>query len=248
MKNLFLSITLALACWSNTMIAEIHEHEYVPLLEDGRQWIYSFRDGTLDMENGVVITTRGFYKLYFQGDTVIDGKNYLKCYYNSLGSKYYSESEDHPIAYMREEGKSVYAIYTTFHSELMNDLLYDFEDMNNAFFEDPDYPFFEDVNDVILAGKWRRVFKNDGIEIIEGIGPDGHGDLLFPVLPYTTCECDFPFVDGLAMMLDKDDNIIYKGSSYAEYLESKPAGDVNGDGKVNVSDITALINIILGVK
>jgi hypothetical protein len=28
---------------------------------------------------------------------------------------------------------------------------------------------------------------------------------------------------------------------------SLPKGDVNGDGKVNVSDVTALVNIILGV-
>ena len=31
------------------------------------------------------------------------------------------------------------------------------------------------------------------------------------------------------------------------FVGNTPAGDVNGDGKINVSDVTALINIILGV-
>ena len=249
MKKIFIMTLLTLACWSGMAQAETHEHEYVPLLEDGRQWIYSFIDGTWDMEAENYITTSGFYKIYLQGDTVIDGKSYLKCYYKSLGAKFYSVSEDYPVAYMREEGKSVYAIYATVHGYLMNDLLYNFEDMNNAYFTDPDYPFFEDVNDVILAGKWRRVFKNDGIEIIEGIGPDGNGDLLFPIHLITTCEyCEYPFNDGLAMMLNKDGDILYKGSAYVKYLESRLPGDVNSDGKVNVSDVTALINLILGIK
>ena len=50
------------------------------------------------------------------------------------------------------------------------------------------------------------------------------------------------------MMLDKDGNILYKGSAYVKYLETKPAGDVNGDGKVNVSDVAVLVNLILGIK
>ena len=250
MKSLFFSITLALACWSNMMMAEIHEHEYVPLLEDGRQWIYSFIEGTYDAENDNFITSSGFYKIYLQGDTVIDGKNHLKCYYRPLSSNV-DASEDNPIAYLREEGKLVYAVDNEnngFYDEPIyggpDDPIYNFEDMSNV------YEDFQEVSDVFIAGKWRRVFKWDySTKIIEGIGADGFGNLLYPVQQMTTCShCDYKYDDGLAMMLDKEGNILYKGSAYVRYLESKIAGDVNGDGLVNVSDVTALINLILGVK
>ena len=250
MKSLFFSITLALACWSNMMMAEIHEHEYVPLLEDGRQWIYSFEEG---IWLGEELTTRiGFYKLYLQGDTVIDGKKHLKCYYKSLSSNSYGwANEDYPIAYMREEGKLIFAVDNEnngFYDEPLyggpEGCIYNFEDMSNVEEE------FKDIIDVFIAGKWRRVFKwYYNTDIIEGIGADGFGDLLYPVQHGTTCShCDYKDDDGLVMMLDKDGNILYKGSAYVKYLETKPAGDVNGDGKVNVSDVTALINLILGIK
>lgn len=32
------------------------------------------------------------------------------------------------------------------------------------------------------------------------------------------------------------------------FVGTTPAGDVNGDGKINVSDVTSLINIILGIN
>ena len=250
MKGLFISITLAVACWSGMAQAETHEHEYVPLLEDGRQWIYSFEEG---IWLGEELTTRiGFYKLYLQGDTVIDGKKHLKCYYKSLSSNSYGwANEDYPIAYMREEGKLIFAVDNEnngFYDEPLyggpEGCIYNFEDMSNVEEE------FKDIIDVFIAGKWRRVFKwYYNTDIIEGIGADGFGDLLYPVQHGTTCSyCDYKEDDGLAMMLDKDGEILYKGSAYVKYLESRLPGDVNSDGKVNVSDVTALINLILGIK
>lgn len=63
--------------------------------------------------------------------------------------------------------------------------------------------------------------------------------------------CDLHVLEGTkvryeAMDVWKEFTIIVEDAGQGG-VQSLPKGDVNGDGKVNVSDVTALINIILGI-
>ena len=272
MKNLFLSITLALACWSNTMIAEIHEHEYVPLLEDGREWIYEFAGSALnvrcedvDYENADFTFYSDYYALYLDGDTLIAGQTYMKCYYKAVCSKHFGElaSEKYPVAYLREDGKKVYLIHNKRNYRSLGQLgphnyecikldapnldgiylIYDFEHMPECYGYDESC---WSISDEVINGVWRTVYSL-GEVIIEDIGPDLEGDLLSAFNDLPDCyPSNGPI--GLVMMKEKDGTTVYKGCRYTNFLESRLPGDVNGDGSVNVSDVTALINLILGVK
>ena len=277
MKGLFISITLALACWSGMAQAETHEHEYVPLLKDGRQWIYEFNGHPLgveneditDIENFDFTTYSDFYALYLDGDTLIDGQTYMKCYYKAIYKKTFGElaSEKYPVAYLREDGKKVYLIHNKRNHRYLgnvfpyydyNDVntlddtnldgvywIYDFEDMNEAYASDEWSNW--DVSDEVVSGKWRKVFRSGIDSIIEGIGPDCTGDLLSPIC-YLPTGYIYRCPAGLVMMKEKDGTIVHKGRRYTIFLESLLPGDVNGDWNVNVSDVTALINLILGIK
>ena len=237
---------------------QAQEHEYVPLLQDGRQWVYCYTD---------YLTGNDFYALYLNGDTLIAGETYNKCYYRSIVSENFGTraQEKAPVAYVREEGKKVYAIdnpdnilhsglipyipnenYTMLDDgRLESRWIYDFDNMENCAQADGEDYFT--VSDIWVDGRNVAFFKNDWVNVIEGVGADGYGVLISPVNGIPTCEVCVG-TRGLAFVQDKDGHIIYKGSSYTVYIESKLPGDVNGDGKVNVSDVTALINIILGVK
>ena len=276
MKKIIISITLALACWSGMAQAETHEHEYLPLLEDGREWIYEFsghapgvEDETItDVENFDFTLYSDFYSLYLDGDTLIAGQTYMKCYYKTISSKTFGKlaSEEYPVAYLREDGKKVYLIHNKRNYRYLGNLgpcydeynnlddpnldgvywIYDFDNMKDA------YAFDEwmswSSSDEVVNGVWRTVFRVGDEPIIEGIGPDYIiGDLLNPICEPTTGYI-FRGPVGLVMMKEKDGTTVYKGCRYTNFLESRLPGDVNGDGSVNVSDVTALINLILGIK
>ena len=79
--------------------------------------------------------------------------------------------------------------------------------------------------------------------VIEGIGFDSRdmGDLLTPFTLPPAPDADYQEWCGLSHVI-KDGEIIYKGMCYRE---PQLAGDVNGDGNVNMDDLTDLINILL---
>ena len=276
MKSLFFSITLALTCWSGMANATTYPHEYLPLLVDGREWIYEFtgnppgveEEDITDIENFDFTMYTDYYALYLDGDTLIAGQTYMKCYYKAINSKTFGElaSEKYPVAYLREDGKKVYLIHNKRNyrhignvwpdyneaSELDDPNLggiywiYDFGNMADAYAYDEWFDW--SVSDEVVSGVWRTVFRLDSYTpIIEGIGPDCIGDLLSPICEIPT-GIIFRGPKGLVMMKEKDGPIVHKGKRYTWYLESRLPGDVNGDWNVNVSDITALINLILGIK
>ena len=82
--------------------------------------------------------------------------------------------------------------------------------------------------------------------VIEGVGYDGiYGDLITPnpliILP--TCPCDF----GLVCLEDSDGKVLYKGSGYGLYMNFlRTICDFTGDGKVDVSDLSAAIDAAVG--
>lgn len=82
--------------------------------------------------------------------------------------------------------------------------------------------------------------------IIEGIGIDSRdmGDLLAPFTRKPDPDADYQEYCGLSHVI-MDGKIIYKGMRYnAEAVEGNPY-DVNGDGQVNIADVTSLIDMLL---
>lgn len=85
--------------------------------------------------------------------------------------------------------------------------------------------------------------------IIEGIGIDSRdmGDLLAPFTRKPDPEADYQEYCGLSHVI-MDGKIIYKGMRYnAAIVEGNPY-DVDGDGQVNISDVTTLIDMLLQPK
>ncbi|MBR3728098.1 MAG: dockerin type I repeat-containing protein [Muribaculaceae bacterium] len=85
--------------------------------------------------------------------------------------------------------------------------------------------------------------------IIEGIGIDSRdmGDLLAPFTRKPDPEADYQEYCGLSHVI-MDGKIIYKGMRYnAAIVEGNPY-DVDGDGQVNIADVTTLIDMLLQPK
>ena len=85
--------------------------------------------------------------------------------------------------------------------------------------------------------------------IIEGIGIDSRdmGDLLAPFTRKPDPEADYQEYCGLSHVV-MDGKIIYKGMRYnAAIIEGNPY-DVDGDGQVNIADVTTLIDMLLQPK
>ncbi len=80
--------------------------------------------------------------------------------------------------------------------------------------------------------------------VVEGIGFDSRdmGDLLTPFTRKPDPDADYQEYWGLSHVI-KDGKIIYKGMCYKE--PEAVAGDVNGDGRFTIADVTALIDILL---
>lgn len=86
--------------------------------------------------------------------------------------------------------------------------------------------------------------------LVEGIGFDSRdmGDLLTPFTRKPDPDADYQEWCGLSHVI-KDGKIIYKGLRYdaaaVEALQEGKSGDVNGDGMVDVADVTAMIEMVL---
>ena len=83
--------------------------------------------------------------------------------------------------------------------------------------------------------------------IVDGIGFDSRdmGDLLTPFTKRPDPDAEYQEWWGLSHVV-KDGNIIYKGMCYDPTKFENLWGDVNGDGKVNITDVTILISMLIG--
>ena len=81
---------------------------------------------------------------------------------------------------------------------------------------------------------------------VEGIGFDSRdmGDLLTPFTRKPDPDADYQEYCGLSHVI-KDGKIIYKGLRYRGDAEVGLRGDVNGDGCVDIKDVTDLIDMLL---
>ena len=82
--------------------------------------------------------------------------------------------------------------------------------------------------------------------LVEGIGFDSWcmGDLLTPFTREPDHGADYQEYCGLSHVI-KNGKIIYKGMCYDEKRVQALNGDVNGDGVVNITDVTLLIDMLL---
>ena len=217
--------------------------DYWPLVRGGRVWVNRFHHTNL--ENG--FEDDFIYYLEFKGDTVIGGKTYAKCFMTSDNGEevkndgmvdYFHSSAITPCSYLREDGPKVWSIdnFTiSQYGELASyfeTLLYDFQELLGG------SDSFVDIDDVPC----RQVQRESGI-YVESIGfvanQDNSGDLIGPEqdisgdMVYDCCR--------LSYVLDKKGNIIYKSPFY-----EWNACDINSDGKVDISDVNEVINVMLG--
>lgn len=101
--------------------------------------------------------------------------------------------------------------------------------------------------DAVEAYGIKTITVNQNITITEGDDPDidqwiGPGISPVPVVLTARFNNQVMSVDIDIDMTDTLGQIIK-----VNFVGNIPAGDVNCDGKINVSDVTALINIILGI-
>ena len=86
-----------------------YNHEYVPFVRDGVQWVYyydnPFRMEILDMDEGIQ-----YYSFEMKGDVVIGDKHYKQVCLTRHLNEFNTVVEDFIPVYLREEDKVVYAI------------------------------------------------------------------------------------------------------------------------------------------
>ncbi|MBP3738694.1 MAG: hypothetical protein J6I72_06555 [Muribaculaceae bacterium] len=261
MKKIY-TLMLALLCYSGMAMAQ--DSDYLPLLREGVKWVYaeSYTDYAEDatMQDMNTETRNRLYTIEVKGDTIIDGIGYKKVYRHSAdlwNSDWFYDVPDcsgiQPVACLREEGRTVYArtLNDPTHEigEWFNQLksetsqgheviLYDFQESEEG--------LFKRYGTVQIGAETKDTYYSAeiGVVIAEGLGVIEPGGELV-MIDYVECRTGYPndFV-RLHHVEDADGNIIYKGEAYTE-----PArGDLNGDGRVDVEDVNALINIILKVE
>ena len=111
---------------------------------------------------------------------------------------------------------------------------------------------FVEVDPVEIEGHECRRYAYTGEDgkvqayYVEGIGFDSRdmGDLLTPFTRKPDPDADYQEYCGLSHVI-KDGQIIYKGLRYRGDAEEGLRGDVNGDGCVDIKDVTELIDMLL---
>ena len=241
--------------------------EYLPLVREGVKWIcletkfYSSQDFSEEL-----VDTR-FYTIEFEGDSVIDGITYKKCYRYSDTNWAYDGyiipcSKIKPMALLREEDHVVYAYakdnnvldhslgdyaYWAFENYSSNGQheikLYEFRE-NGVFNFEGYKPFLNQESEMYSFNS-----MEEGL-FVEGVGFDSdiYGDLLMPFWegPYSLGMI-YSYI-GLHHIEDANGNIIYKGAAYTEPATGNIDGDLNGDGIIDVEDVNILINKILKLE
>ena len=240
----------------------LREDEVPELFREGVKWV----NERVVIENGD--TTRSYYTYEFKG---MDDRLNLLCHYYE-GDSFDSE-QDSVIAKMRYNeyyfNKALEALASNSPERFMIHWfaqLYSFDDFYESLLsngnpivfyslwqtgEELTLDNFVEVEPIWIEGQRckRYAYYGDRDEplcyVVEGIGFDSRdmGDLLTPFTRKPDPDADYQEYWGLSHVI-KDGQIIYKGMCYRE--PEAVAGDVNGDGRFTIADVTALIDILLG--
>ncbi len=239
---------------------KVREGEVPEVVREGVKWV----NERVVIENGD--TTRSYYTYEFKG---MDDRLNLLCHYYEGDT--FDIEQDSIIASMRFYQCFLNKALTTLASKYPERIMIYW--MNNIYFFDD---YFESVisSPIVFYTMWQRgddltldnfvevepvwiegqrckryAYYGDGDEplcyVVEGIGFDSRdmGDLLTPFTRKPDPDADYQEYWGLSHVI-KDGQIIYKGMCYKE--PDAVAGDVNGDGRFTIADVTALIDILLG--
>ncbi len=153
-----------------------YQYEYVPVVREDVVWGYY--SNTNASEGGKTTYIR------FDGEEVINGKTYLKCYRSDDCS--FDENMSELLGYMREEDKRVYAIVPQGDVLSEESLRYDFNlSAGDSFTRaDGNTVTISRVNNVVINGKLRKCYyyNQDATEsgscYTEGIGQWLYGDII----------------------------------------------------------------------
>ena len=243
------------------------EYEYVPFVREGVKWVYYYNNPfwnyILDMDFGIQ-----YFSFEMKGDVLIGDKYYkpvILTHYLDDGNE---QVEDDVPIYLREENKVVYAIHPdgiqhpqcpvgTF--SYISDpeslpikvsdeefVLYDFNDAIELYGEGTagEGRILYQYTDTITTGNhyskchhYQDLFlgeEDNKVKIIEGIGYDGAAGM--PLFYFMELITGLQVGYHLSHVIE-DGKIIYKGGI---------KGDVNGDNKATIADVTALIDYLLG--
>jgi len=229
MKKIF---TLLLALLLCGIAAQAQEAGYQPLVREGVKWINHsqfvyFGDETY---YGPIETEM----LQFSGEKVITTES---------GTHTYKKVKGADNVFMREEDKKVYLLDQ---QEMYDEfVIYDFSGTDIAMYNNG-YEFVENFvlcDTVEIGGKQCRVFRNwnNTSFIIESIGlvSQTYGDLIHTsLIPYAGGGYHY----SLDHVEDLEGNILYQ-SPWNETLQHC---DLNGDGRVDIADVNAAIDVMLG--
>ena len=153
-----------------------YQYEYVPVVREDVVWGYY--SNTNASEGGKTTYIR------FDGEEVINGKTYLKCYRSDDCS--FDENKSELLGYMREEDKRVYAIVPQGDVLPEESLRYDFNlSAGDSFTRvGGNTVTISRVNNVVINGKLRKCYyyNQDATEsgscFTEGIGQWLYGDII----------------------------------------------------------------------
>ena len=153
-----------------------YQYEYVPVVREDVVWGYY--SNTNASEGGKTTYIR------FDGEEVINGKTYLKCYRSDDCS--FDENKSELLGYMREEDKRVYAIVPQGDVLSEESLRYDFNlSAGDSFTRvGGNIVTISRVNNVVINGKLRKCYyyNQDATEsgscYTEGIGQWLYGDII----------------------------------------------------------------------
>lgn len=257
MKGILLFILALVA--STSAYCQTADGNYTPLVREGSEWYYS----------PYAIEHRP-YKLYIQGDSVVDGVNYKILYYcgtiQFVDSVVFDNIWQHAL--LREEDKKVYMIPITLNQTLNRPtgelkgvypnetLIYDFDNVEK-FYKEWYFAYGRDTTGIQFTKEYvdtnllvqrdcYTIKMSQSHNIIEGIGAEYKnmfGDLVHRTFCITKGRAGF----NLAYMKNGEGEIEYFNQDYYERMMLR-SNDIDGDEKVDISDVNNMINVILGLE
>ena len=230
-----------------------YEDSYQPLVREGVRWKCAETRHRYDEP----IMSTSYYWYEFKGDTIINGRNYFKLFRTTQdGHTEIPCDSQYPLAYMRNDGHRVMAsgvkeydenaeflfnVFDILRQEGDEYVLYDFDNPSDAY--TIDYPFMPAdsvlIGDCPFAQVAWTLGSND--VLCAGVGWDlCEGDPFVLMVPIATSPYHNEY--GFVGLYDLDGNVLYKGACFG----ASPSGDLTGDGQVDISDVNAAIDVMLG--
>ena len=168
MKRRYTFLTLLILCLSaEDGKAQDEYREYIPFLEEGKEWVIYNDYYIREDDDFKPIEEREPYRTYMlRGDTIVHGKSYKKLY--AMCERIFGDKNIHYFSALREENRKVYRIPPDSSNEKM---LYDFEqgiDIENSFTYSIDGVLFPELEGRILRINIKDIYIVDERQVRQG--------------------------------------------------------------------------------